>query len=263
MRSAAVFKSSITAIRGGSVLKTRRECFASSYSCFALSSLLHNSITNTNRISSMMTTILMATNSTFQNLTSSQNRNYTSITFYNFVSRDLNNKKIDFSKMKGKVSLVAIVNTNHPQYKNFLRELAELKRRGHSMMNGGDFELIVIPRSTSSVSSKLSVTSDNSPLKQFLSTSSKENHSTEISSETSSSSCPSFTILKTIMNEEGSYINNEVFNFLANYGNIKTIVEDFEKFVIDSEGRVVYRSGNDTPLEEVVDVIKNELKKRK
>ncbi|KAG2388939.1 hypothetical protein C9374_014339 [Naegleria lovaniensis] len=189
-------------------------------------------------------------------------RNYNTITFYNFVSRDVNNNKIDFSNLKGKVSLVAIVNFNHPEYKNFLRELAELKRKEHGLRNcgtvsNGDFELIVLPRSSMVESKRVSLTSDSSPLKQFLSNSTTTSNSTDTSEMTT----PSLTILKTILNEEGSYVNNEMFNFLANYGNFKTIVEDFEKFVVDKEGRVVYRSGNDSPLDEVIEVIKKELLK--
>ena len=163
------------------------------------------------------------------------------ITFYNFVTKDINNNRIDLHQMKGKVCLVAFMNTENEHCKEYLKQLSSFKLK----LNGKPFELIVIPNHD--LYSKRTL--------QLLNAST---NSTQDRSVTGSFFNNDLTILKSTESPSGPVA---ACDYLTKYGSFKTIVEDFEKFVIDSEGKVSYRSGSDTVLEEVMEAIEGELAK--
>jgi len=161
--------------------------------------------------------------------------------FYNFSARNILDKWIHLQDLEGKVTLVAMCDTTVPEYESFLHELNELKEK----MAGKPFEVLVIPRYA-----KKAAEPSTSPIKDFFSQS-KVLVCKGIPSAHDSE--------KDEINESSAEF--DAFNFLRHYkdGLSKTIVEEFEKFIIDKNGQVVHRSGNNTPLSDLTSTIEHYL----
>lgn len=171
----------------------------------------------------------------------------TAINFYNYSVKDIRGKWVHLNEFKGKLTLVAVCNTANENYHTFIKELQKLKDK----YSGKGVEVLIIPRYPPKKAG--------SPVKRFL-------------TDDIETSRNEMFVCKGIpheydqnsVNYDALTINAEcgdAYNYLSNFreGSNKTIVEDFEKFLIDKNGTVVYRCGNNTPLQDVVPKIEKEL----
>jgi len=149
------------------------------------------------------------------------------ITFYNYSTRDIHNQRVDFRNSRGKVCLVAVVDMANPNCSKYLKSLTELKET----LKDKPFDLYVFPKSHTNDVKQFMV---QTPVQSFLNSS-------------------PLTIMK---ETQSTY---EAFDYLTNFSSSKTVVEAFEKFVIDKDGRVCHRSGSNTNINEVTDCINKQL----
>ncbi|KAG2393229.1 hypothetical protein C9374_009806 [Naegleria lovaniensis] len=207
--------------------------------------------------------------------TSSSTCHSSLLTFYNYSVRTANGEWFHLKNLKGKVTLVTVCNISNENYRKYLYDLADFKYS----MNSRDFEIMVIPKLDSILNARViekALENQQSPIQQFLSDEAKTSSTLSSSlklkdiivcrgipnSYISEDSSQTFDTDLELYNNVSSEIG-DALNYLCNYaeGSAKTILEDFEKFVVSRNGRVVFRSGNNYSLEALRDIIQRELQK--
>ena len=178
---------------------------------------------------------------------------------------------------------MTVCNISNENYRKYLYDLADFKYT----MQSKDFEIMVIPKLDSHLNEEVidkALQNHQSPIQQFLADEAKTS-----STLTSSLKLRDIIICRGIPNWFGSSEQNDMqhtshinydmdlevynnvsseigdaLNYLCNYaeGSSKTIVEDFEKFVVNRNGRLIFRCGNTYPLEGLRDIIRGELEGR-
>ncbi|KAL9643257.1 hypothetical protein ABK040_014714 [Willaertia magna] len=188
------------------------------------------------------------------------NNGFRTINFYDFYAKDLvHNKDISFSNLRGKVTFVTCVNMLNPNAKHYLQELQKLKQK----RSNEDFEILVYAifgKSDNKQNNTLNA------IQRFISSCSNDNNVNYNNNVAQMKQIDDLLSDLKILKEkytDNPYEPNEALEYLQNYrdGFEKNIIEDFEKFIISKEGKLIMRGGNNTKLTEIEENVEKAMHK--